>query len=211
MLYLREVKMIIGKMKFYRIWKDKYSSFWKKRRFNKIMGLIKLPEKERIKVLEVGCSNGRDFIQFLPRNKFEIWGADIDSDCGAGADIHFVTADAADLPFDDGEFDLVVSIGLLEHIEPVEKLCRVIREMERVGTHQLSVVPSVATLLEPHSGRVLFPLRIWREMMSEQPSTPLHLNFYTEHTWTKFTGFTGCEIKRFFYIPPFITNTVIYK
>ena len=31
------------------------------------------------------------------------------------------------------------------------------------------------------------------------------------HTYGKFTGFTGCEIKRFFYIPPFITNTVIYK
>ena len=97
--------MIIGKMKFYRVWKDKYSSFWKKRRFNKIMGLLKLPDRERIKVLEVGCSNGRDFIQFLPRDKFEIWGADIDADCGADTDIHFVTADAADLPFDDGEFD----------------------------------------------------------------------------------------------------------
>ena len=202
--------MIIGKTKFYGIWKNKYSLYWKKRRFDKIMKLVALPENRKIKVLEVGCSNGRDFIQFLPKDRFEIWGADIDPNCGV-ENINFVTADAENLPFRDGEFDLVVSIGLLEHIEPVEKLCRVIHEFERVGKRQLSVVPSIATLLEPHSGKVLFPLRLWYEMMSEQPDMPLHLNFYTEHTWTKFTGFSSCKIKRFFYIPPFIMNTVIYK
>lgn len=202
--------MIIGKTAFYKVWKRKISTVWKKRRFKKIMQLVQLPDK-KIKVLEVGCANGMDFIQFLDRDKFEIWGVDIDKNSGVQEWVNFVSADAAELPFEDGSFDLVVSIGLLEHIEPMEKLCEVIHEFERVGKNQISVVPSISTILEPHSCKLFFPQRLHTELCSEQEGIPLHLNFLSEHTWTKFNGFCGCKIKRFFYLPPFIMNTVIYK
>lgn len=203
--------MIIGRLPIYKRWKNSGATIFKRRRFRKIMKLVTLPDKRPVKVLEVGCANGKDFIQFLENESFEIWGVDIDSESDAGDNVNFVLADAANLPFEDKSFDLVVSVGLLEHIEPMEKLCEVIAEFNRVGKHLISVVPSIATLLEPHSGQMFFPLRLHKEMCSKQTNVPLHLNFFTEHTWTKFNGFCGCKIKRFFYLPPLVRNTVIYK
>lgn len=202
--------MLTAALPFYKFWKSKASTVWRKRRFNKIIGLVPLPRGEAVRVLEVGCANGKDFLQFLPEDGFEIWGVDI-KPCDPGERVNFVRADAAELPFPDGYFDLVVSVGLLEHIEPMEKLCEVIREFERVGRHQISVVPSIATLLEPHSCQAAFPLRLHKNMLSWQEGVALHLNFFTEHTWTKFKGFYGCDVKRFYYIFPFIRNTVVYK
>lgn len=204
--------MIVGKLPFYQKWKRTGATLWKKRRFKKILRLIPLPEDRPIRVLEVGCANGKDFIQFLQNDqRFEIWGVDIQDYTPVEEKFQFILADAAALPFPDQSFDLVVSIGLLEHIEPIEKLCQVIQEFARVGRHQVSIVPSISTLLEPHCCRFLFPLRLHRRMCSWQKDVPLHLNFFTEHTWTKFKGFYGCKIKRFFYLPPIIKNTAIYK
>lgn len=203
--------MIIGRLPFYNLWKSKGSFFLKKRRFRKIMKLVEFPEERKIRVLEVGCANGKDFIQFADNSRFEIWGVDIEDCAEIRGKIHFVRADAESLPFEDGYFDLVVTIGLLEHIEPMEKLCKVVSELERVGNHQISVVPSVTTLIEPHNFKLLFPLRMQRKMCAKQRGIPLHLNFFSEHTWTKFMGFSECRIKRFFYLPFFVRNTVIYK
>ncbi len=209
--------MIIGKTRFYGAWKSKFSLCFKRRRFNKIISLAELPKGRPARILEVGCSNGMDFIRFTDGINAQIWAADI-LPCEIGREnVHFVQADAESLPFPDKFFDLVVSVGLLEHIEPMEKLCRVIAEFDRVGRHQVSVVPSAATVLEPHSAELFFPLRIHKNMLSEgspgemKQASSLHLNFFTEHTWTKFRGFCGCKVKRFFYIPPFVTNTFIYK
>lgn len=211
-MYFGGVVMIIGKFPFYQKWKSTGATFWKKRRFKKLLKLIPLPENRPVRILEVGCANGKDFIQFLQDdNRFQIWGVDIQH-CHFEQDhIHFSQADAAALPFPDNSFDLVVSIGLLEHIEPMEKLCKAIYEFQRVGRHQLSVVPSISTIIEPHCLRPFFPFGLHAGMCSAQKDNPLHLNFFTEHTWTKFEGFYGCNIKRFYYLPPFIKNTVIYK
>lgn len=203
--------MLTAKLPFYQIWKDRGATFWKRRRFEKILRLVPLPEGRPLKILEVGCANGKDFIQFLKDSPCEIWAVDIRPCQIEQEHVHFVLADAERLPFPNQTFDLVVSIGLLEHIEPMEKLCRVIREFERVGRHQVSVVPSISSLLEPHCCKLLFPLRLHRHMCAAQEGIPLHLNFFTEHTWTKFEGFYSCRVKRFFYLPPFIRNTAIYK
>lgn len=175
------------------------------------MNSVSLPNDRPLRILEVGCASGMDFIRFACKDGFEVWGADIHEQDLPFENAHFVLADAAALPFDDGYFDLVVSIGLLEHIEPIEKLCGVIREFDRVGKSQVSVVPSILTPVEPHSFSPAFPLRMHRQLFGAQDGEQLHLNLFTEHTWTKFTGFYGCQVRRFFYIPPFIINTMIYK
>lgn len=204
--------MIIGRLPFYRVWKSKGATYWKKRRFEKIISHIPKKDGEgKIKILEVGCANGKDFLQFLDPEKYEIWGVDINTSDELPEFVNFTEADAANLPFEDKSFDAVISIGLLEHIEPMEKLCRMISEFDRVGKHQVSVVPSVSTLLEPHSGKLFFSRGLHRNMFSEQEGMPLHLNFFTEHTWTKFSGFNGCDVKKFYYLPPIIKNTIIYK
>ena len=203
--------MIIGQLPFYQIWKTHGATFWKRRRFKKMLALFDFPADHPLKILEVGCANGKDFIQFLPPEGCEIWGADICPCTVERADFHFVRADAAALPFEDKSFDLVVSVGLLEHIEPMEKLCKVIQEFDRVGRHQISVVPSISSILEPHCGKFFFPFRLRRDFCGAQLGQKLHLNFFTEHTWTKFCGFADCTVKRFFYIIPWIKNTMIYK
>lgn len=159
------------------------------------------------KILEVGCANGKDFIQFANKKKYKIYAVDINE--YEFENVKFINADAENLPFPDKSFDLVVSVGLLEHIEPVEKLCRIIREFDRVGKHQVSIVPSISTVIEPHCGSFRFPMKLHKNMCANDNN--LRLNYFTEHTWTKFEGFLGCKVKRFYYIPPFIKNTVIYK
>ena len=203
--------MIIGQHPFYQKWKQTASTYWKKRRFSKIMSLLNLSPNQKMKILEVGCANGKDFIQFLGDTTFDIWAVDINFYEFEQKNVRFQIADAANLPFADQSFDLVVSIGLLEHIEPMEKLCSVIQEFERVGRHQASVVPSISTFLEPHTGQLFFPFRLHKKLFSKQTAYPLHLNYFTEHTWTKFEGFYGCNVAKIFYLPPFIKNTVIYK
>lgn len=203
--------MILGRLPLYKLWKKSAAgTLLKRRRYRKLMALLPLPAGRKLRVLEVGCSSGSDMIQFLEKDpRFEVWGVDI-RPCRLERG-HFVQADGAHLPFPDKSFDLVASVGLLEHIEPMEKLCRVIDEMDRVGRHLLSVVPSVSTVLEPHCGQLLFPIRLHRELCRPERETPLELNFIAEHTWTRFHGFLGCKIQRFWYLPPLIRNTAIYK
>lgn len=212
--------MIIGRLPFYALWKKSGATALKKRRFQKIMSLIKMDDvappasnhvTKPIRILEVGCANGKDFIQFATDSRYEITAVDINDCVIEQSNVTFYKADAAELPFEDKSFDLVVSIGLLEHIEPMEKLCAVIRELDRVGTHQISVVPSISTLVEPHCGKLFFSQRMHRKLFSQQEGVPLHLNLFCEHTWTKFEGFMGCNVKKFYYLPPLIKNTVIYK
>ena len=87
----------------------------------------------------------KGFYTVLGDTTFDIWAVDINFYEFEQKNVRFQIADAANLPFADQSFDLVVSIGLLEHIEPMEKLCSVIQEFERVGKHQASVVPSIST------------------------------------------------------------------
>ncbi|MGQ9628956.1 MAG: class I SAM-dependent methyltransferase [bacterium] len=81
------------------------------------------------KVLEIGCGMGTDISQFaqngaivtgidltfegvrLAKRRFEVFGL-------AGS---FCVADAENLPFPDGEFDLVYSIGVLHHTPDTQK------------------------------------------------------------------------------------------
>ena len=106
-----------------------------------------------------------------------------------------------ELPFADGEFDLVITVGLLEHIEPLEKLCKVAGELRRVGKRQISVVPSLSTPLEPHSASPLWPWRLHRDKFGPQPDGTLRLNFFTDHSWTKLEPFSACKVKRIWYLP----------
>ena len=70
------------------------------------------------RILEAGCGEGKDVLQFLTGRGYELWAADILERALPWEDVSFVRADAAELPFADGEFDLVITVGLLEHIEP---------------------------------------------------------------------------------------------
>jgi len=204
---------MLVKTPLYRIWKNKFATGLKRKRLAKILALAGLADANRkIRILEVGCANGQDALQFLDdADKYELVGVDIIDSKIPFPNFTFVQADASKLPFEDNSFDLVISIGLLEHIEPIENLCKVISEMHRVGKAYVSVVPSVSTLLEPHAVSLRWPVRMHKKMVHKYAADiPLHLNFFSDHTWSKFEGFMDADIQRQYYLFPFIKNTFIY-
>lgn len=204
--------MIIGKTRFYKIWKNNISGSLKEHRLKQMLKALDITYNKKLKVLEVGCSNGKDAIQFLHDNSsFELYGIDINDYKIKQDNFCFVQCDAENIPFEDGYFDIVISIGTLEHIEPMEKLCRVIKEIERVSKSYAIVVPSMSTIIEPHTLGLFWPLRLNKKMINKHTDIKLKLNFFTDHTWSKFEGFSNADIKKTWYIPFLIRNTIIYK
>lgn len=206
---------MLVKTRFYTVWKNKYSTLLKRRRVNKLfrcLGINQTPDK-KLRILELGCANGKDLIQFLNDPKrFEITGIDINPSQIDQENFTFVQADASELPFEDKSFDIVFSVGLLEHIEPMEKLCGVIKEISRVGKSHANIIPSVASPLEPHAARPFWSSFLHKRFIHKNSgSNILKLNYFTDHTWTKFEGFNDCDVARFWYLPPFILNLVVYK
>ena len=205
---------MLVKTPLYRVWKNAVAGGLKKRRLKILFKKTGLDRTEKkIRILEIGCANGRDALQFLgDGTKYELVGLDIKDGQVDMENFTFVQGDAASLPFPDKSFDLVISIGLLEHIEPVEKLSEVIREISRVGKNHASIVPSVSTWLEPHTVKPIWPRRLHKGFVHKHSENQiLHLNFFSDHTWTKFEGFSDAEVSRFFYLFPLIRNTIIYK
>lgn len=98
------------------------------------------------RLLDVGCGTGV-LVQFFRSIGVDAIGTDFSE---AAQKLffdskYFVLADAKSLPFKDGEFDIVVSSDLLEHIVP-EDLDKVASEMLRVGK---KVYARVGTRAQP--------------------------------------------------------------
>jgi len=119
------------------------------RRYNKICDLVGLRPEHR--VLDVGCGTGRSFEDFNREN--QIVGLDLDPQQRVFQDnFRFVHGDAAFMGcFQDREFDVVVSVGVLERVIPYENLMRAAMEIQRVGRAYIVVVPHILTLIDPHS------------------------------------------------------------
>lgn len=203
------------KSKFYLAWKNTFARGLKKKRIDKMLQLANIQNISgcKIKILELGCANGKDAVQFLDNsNLFDITGVDI-KDYGISQDnFTFVQADAADLPFEDKSFDVVISIGLLEHIEPMEKLSSMIKEIDRVGKSYVNVIPSISSPLEPHAVRPFWGTRMHKKFVHKYShQNILKLNYFSDHTWSKFEGFLDSEIKRIWYMFPIIRNLIVYK
>jgi SAM-dependent methyltransferase len=65
--------------------------------------------------------------------------------------IHYVQGDACDLPFDDGEFDVVHSNAVIEHVGGTERQEAFVREAVRVGTRVFLTTPNRWFPLEVHT------------------------------------------------------------
>lgn len=179
----------------------------KKRRVDLMLKSAGIDPMHQLRILEIGCGNGQDFIShFSGMNHLQLFGMDIDDYGIRQQNFGFVHGDATNIPFPDGYFDLVVSIGVLEHIEPVSKLLEMTREIERVGRAYAVVVPSIATRLEPHT-------MVWRWQLKPRGSKRAvpALNYFSDEAWLQFDGFRSASIQTFDYLPILIKNTLIYK
>ncbi len=187
--------------------KTKLSLFLSKRRYNKIKKIIHPLEQKRtedLKILEIGCAQGKDFIRHTNKQSYELYGVDITSYKDKHSDFTFVLTDASELPFKDNSFDLVVSIGMLEHIQPIEKLCQVISEIKRVGKYHIIIVPSISTFIEPHCAKIL-----WQLQDKNKKNHYSNLNYYSDEAWLQFQGFNKSKTQRFKFIPLLINNLII--
>jgi len=115
------------------------------------LDLIRPGEQES--VLDVGCGDQGLATLNVPG---AVTGADRDPRPDyPGHD--FVRADARELPFSDGQFDVVYSNSLLEHVPPSDRQ-RVAAEISRVGRRLFVQTPNRRFPVEPHA---LLPLVHW--------------------------------------------------
>jgi ubiquinone/menaquinone biosynthesis C-methylase UbiE len=124
--------------------------------------LSKVATADNMKIVDIGCGiDGRSFEDYIPHN-WKITGIDILST----ERIHhchpnfiYIQQDAQDLScFKDKEFDLAVSIGMLEHIIEESAFNRIISEMKRIAKQYIVVVPNKYCWIEPHYGIPFFPI-----------------------------------------------------
>jgi ubiquinone/menaquinone biosynthesis C-methylase UbiE len=90
---------------------------------------IQLPN---IKVLEVGCGNGKNM---LYRNDLRIYGIDISEEqvsiCKA-KNLNVQKSDMTSLPFNDAEFDAIICIATYHHLQTENERKQALNEMYRV-------------------------------------------------------------------------------
>lgn len=96
---------------------------------------------ENRKVLEVGCGIAIDG-RYLSEHGVDYQAVDLSFESLRLADAHFcqnnlgrrfTNADATQLPFRDGTFDFVYSIGVLHHVPDTEAACREVSRVLRPG------------------------------------------------------------------------------
>ena len=130
------------------------------------------------KVLDLGCGTGRLLIELLQTGA-EVTGLDTFEEADgidrkivearlneSGYSAKIIQGSAAKLPFADGAFDLVVSIGMLEHVDPAyrtEMLQEIFRIVRPGGYFFLIAGPTVNTPFDQHIPGHPFPNWLSRE------------------------------------------------
>lgn len=100
----------------------------------------KLPIKDGMRILDVGCFKGRD-LRWIAKNfpNCDLYGIDKYQECidycireQADINVKWAVCDATDLPFSGKIFDIVFSNGVLNDVEEKEAKA-ILKEMNRIG------------------------------------------------------------------------------
>ena len=176
------------------------------------------------RILELGCgSGGHSVARVATANS--VVGVDILPPQRVrlrASNFRYVCADAGDLSrFADGEFDVAVSFGMLEHVRPRAHLVAVIGETRRVAGRYCFVVPHRFAFVEPHFLLPLFaiwPARlksalIRRVPLGSQPRSPTGewqpINWFTKAQWRELFGDPTLRIVNHWY-GPILLDYLIY-
>lgn len=177
-----------------------------------VNGFISKDHPQPVHILDIGCYIGKDFVKFLKgRADIHLYGLDI-IDAGLRQEnFDLIIGDASQIPFPDLFFDLSLSIGVLEHIVPMEKLSRAVSEINRVSKSHISIMPSNGTLIEPHMARFFWHLQDGNRHIRPGARQFDHLIYMSDEAWKSFKGFKDAKTKRYWHIPLLINNLVVYK
>lgn len=104
-------------------------------RAEKLLHFVNLKQKQNF--LEVGCGNGVVSKYIAKKYLLNVTGVDVDPEQIQLAqeniddipNVHFLEADATNLPFQDNDFDIVLSFGVMHHIS---NWLDALREIKRV-------------------------------------------------------------------------------
>jgi SAM-dependent methyltransferase len=121
---------------------------WRERRYERFLELCAVRPGDRI--LDVGAGAGGALERFNTTN--EIVAVDLDpleSEWLAQENVTVQVADATKLPFEDGEFPLVFSSSVIEHI-PTNLQQAFADEIRRVGRRYFVQTPNRYFPIEPH-------------------------------------------------------------
>ncbi len=193
----------------------------KRKRYEKIVSLLSLKPHE--KILNIGSGKGYTFEEFNKEN--EIIGMDIFSENENTINqknFKYIQRKSNLLPFQDQEFDVVVSIGVLEHIQPEEAFEKTCEEIQRVGKKFLVVVPSLSTIVEPHYGFPFFqhlPVKTQKALQKklnlkyieekQKASEYEYIRYLKKSQWKRY--FPKANISTYMHIGPLVTNLIIWQ
>ena len=192
----------------------------KKKRYEEIVHLLNLQPHE--KILNIGSGKGYTFEEFNKVNP--IIGMDVfpeEENIIKQPNFKYIQRTDDVLPFQDKSVDVVVSIGVLEHIQPEDAFLTTCEEIQRVGKKYLVVVPNMGTIIEPHYGFPFFHLldensqkALQKEFKLKYVEDNQQENLYEEirylrkKEWQKL--FPKAQIKTYMHIGPLVTNLIIW-
>jgi hypothetical protein len=124
--------------------------------------LSKIAIRQDMKIIDIGCGiDGRSFEDFIPP-EWKITGVDLHNKeriNHSHPNFVYFKGDASDLSqFGNNEFDLAISIGMLEHITKKSAFESVVSNIRRVAKQYIVIVPYKYALIEPHYGVPFFPI-----------------------------------------------------
>lgn len=121
---------------FYDTWS--WQAFWREHEFPLIRAEIEASVREPGSLIDLGCGTGYYLGQLSPRFSRSV-GVDISEGMLAVAlaaypHVEFIRADLADLPFDDGSFDVVLSCRTMTHLgDPTKAIDEIARTLRPGG------------------------------------------------------------------------------
>lgn len=188
-----------------------------------------LRQYEAPKVLDIGCGRKSDIGRYLKEHRTHalIHGADLDEYSLKNSDVdELFICDAADMPFEDGSYDVVFSQFLLEHVKDSQETVDSVARVTAPGGLATLIIPnptspaSTVAKLTPYSFHLFFKREIQKYDNVSEDTFPTFFAFKSVKnlkSQMEKAGFTQVEAAyvpemyfRFRYRPVMIRLAMLY-
>ena len=150
----------------------------RRRRFQRFLQLVERCEKPHLRILDIGGTEGFWDAMGFAESGHEIVLVNIFQQQSRHDNITSIVGDACDMPqFEDGEFDIVFSNSVIEHLRNWEAQRRMAAEVRRLAPRFFVQTPNYRFPVEPHflcPGFHYLPksMRVWLIMHCQLGSYP---------------------------------------